>query len=150
MANNLVRFDPFRDLARFDAFRGFDDLFRNFPNLGLTADTPEEARIRVDVSENDNAYSVRAELPGLKKEDVKVTIEGNRVSIRAERRTESEQKEGDTVLRRECYYGAQSRSFALANEIDEAAASASYEDGVLNLHLPKKNQGSGATTLAIK
>ena len=150
IANNLTRFDPFRDVARFDAFRGFDDFFPNFPSLGLSSEIGDEGRIRVDVSENDSAYAVRAELPGMKKEDVKVTIDGNRVSIRAERRQESEEKEGDTVLRRECYYGAQARSFALANEIDEASATASYEDGILTLHLPKKSKGAGATTLAIK
>ncbi|HLR78315.1 MAG TPA: Hsp20/alpha crystallin family protein [Burkholderiaceae bacterium] len=150
MANDLTRFDPFRDLARFDAFRGFDDFFRNFPGLALSAESQDEGRIRLDVSENDNAYTVRAEMPGIKKDDVKVNIDGNRVSIRAESRSGSEQKEGDTVLRRECYYGAQSRSFALANDIDEGAATAKYEDGILFLHLPKKNKGTGPTTLTVE
>lgn len=150
MAHNLTRFDPFGELARFDAFRGFDDLLKNFSNLSTTADGAGEARIRLDVSETDDAYAVRAEIPGVKKDDVKITIDGNRVVIRAESRSETEQKEGETVLRRERFYGVQSRSFALSNEIDDSAATAKYEDGILVLHLPKKASGSGVKTLAIE
>lgn len=149
MANNLTRFDPFGELARFDAFRGFEDLLKNFSGSSLSGDVQGEARIRLDVSETDNAYAVRAEMPGVKKDDVKITIDGNKVSIRAESRSEREQKEGETVLRRERFYGVQSRSFALANEIDDASATAKYEDGILILHLPKKTAGSGVKTLSI-
>lgn len=150
MAHNLTRFDPFGELARFDTFRGFEDLLRNFTNIAPAADGSGEARIRLDVSETDDAYAVRAEVPGIKKDDVKVTIDGNKVAIRAESQSESEEKDGETVLRRERFYGVQSRSFVLANEIDESAATAKYEDGILILHLPKKAVGSGARTLAIE
>lgn len=150
MANNLTRFDPFGELTRFDTFRGFEDLFKNFTGLTVPTDNTSEARIRLDVSETDDAYAVRAEMPGVKKDDVKITIDGNKVAIRAESRSETEEKEGETVLRRERFYGVQSRSFVLANEIDDASATAKYEDGILTLHLPKKASGSGAKTLSIE
>lgn len=150
MANNLTRFDPFGELSRFDTFRGFEDLFKNLSNFNVSSDVAGEARIRLDVSETDDAYAVRAEMPGVKKEDVKITIDGNKVAIRAESRSESEQKEGETVLRRERFHGVQTRSFALANEIEDSAATAKYEDGILILHLPKKATGSGIRTLAVE
>ncbi len=150
MSRQLTRFDPFGELARFDAFRGFDDLLRNFSSLSSASDAVTEARIRLDVSETEDAYAVSAELPGINKEDVKVTIDGNKVTIRAESRSEKETREGETVLRRERYYGAQSRSFALAQDIDEANAKASYADGVLNLHLPKKSAENGVKTLTVE
>src|SRR5690625_1057123 len=100
MANNLTRFDPFSELTRFDAFRGFEDLLKNVSGLNVPAGTTPEARIRLDVSETEDAYSVRAEMPGVKKDDVKITIDGNKVAIRAENRSENEEKEGETVLRR--------------------------------------------------
>lgn len=150
MANNLTRFDPFGDLTRFDAFRGFEDLFKNLSSLNSPTSGATEARIRLDVSETEDAYSVHAEMPGVKKEDVKITIDGNKVTIRAENRSESEEKQGETVLRRERFYGVQSRSFALANDIEDSAATAKYEDGILTLHLPKKASGSGVRTLSIE
>lgn len=149
MANNLTRFDPFGELARFDTFRGFEDLLKNFS--GFNAPTgSSEARIRLDVTETDDAYAVRAEMPGVKKDDVKITIDGNKVAIRAESRSEAEQKEGETVLRSERFYGVQSRSFVLAHDIEDASATAKYEDGILTLHLPKKTSGAGVKTLAIE
>lgn len=150
MVNNLTRFDPFGELTRFDAFRGFEDLFKNFSGSNLPASGTSEARIRLDVSETDDAYAVRAEMPGVKKDDVKITIDGNKVAIRAESRSENEEKEGETVLRRERYYGVQSRSFVLAHEIEDSSATAKYEDGILTLHLPKKASGSGVKTLSIE
>ena len=94
--------------------------------------------IRLDVSEKENAYVVHAEIPGVKKEDIKIEIDGNEVSISAETKNEKDLKDGDRVLRSERYYGKVSRSFTLANDVDEAAASAKYENGVLELALPKK------------
>jgi HSP20 family protein len=85
---------------------------------------------------------VHAEIPGVKKEDIHVTIDGSQVSISAETRQEKEIKEGEKVLRSERYYGKVSRSFSLASEIDEAAAQAKYSDGVLELSLPKKTAAS--------
>lgn len=116
----------------------FDNLVRNIfrPVAATTRDVV--APIRVDVSEKENAYIVHADMPGLKKEDIKIEIDGNEVSISAETKNEKDLKDGDRVLRSERYYGKVSRSFSLAQEVDEAAASAKYENGVLELALPKK------------
>ena len=148
MANNLMRFNPFGELSRFDAFRDFDDMFKNFR---LSGPLGEQAapRINLDVSESEQAYSVKAEVPGARKEDVKVTLDGNTVSIRVETRKESEQKDGETVLHSERYYGVQSRSFVLAQDIDDTQASARYQDGILELTLPKKSGEKGAKVLEI-
>jgi len=105
--------------------------------------------IRMDVSETPEAYMVKADIPGMKKEDIKVSIEGNQVSISAESRSEKEEKEGETVVRSERSYGRQSRSFTLGSEIDDAKANARYENGVLELTLPKRGSGSGAKQLPI-
>jgi HSP20 family protein len=143
MAGNLMRFDPFRELARMDPFRNMDDLFRDFSSM-----TPAlrrmmaEPRIPIDVSETDQAYVVKADIPGVKKEDIKISIEGNEVSIRVATKEEKEEKEGGNTVFSERYYGEQYRSLTLPQAVDDAAAEAKYEDGVLRLTLPKKAGGS--------
>jgi HSP20 family protein len=128
---NLTRYDPFDT-----GLEPFDDLFRGFFRpVRMDKELPQ---FKMDVKEDDKAYTVHADLPGVKKEDIHVSIEGNTVAITAETRSESEQKEGEKVLKRERSYGKVFRSFALASEIDEAASSARYNDGVLELVLPKK------------
>ncbi len=123
-------------LRRYDPL---DDLFRGFfvrPVVGAPGqETPE---VRVDVQESEKSYLVHAELPGMKKEDIHIDIDGAVVTITAERKQEKEVKEGERVLRTERYFGKVSRSFQLALEIDESQASAKYNDGVLELTLPKK------------
>ena len=132
---NITRYDPF-DLG----FEPFDNLFRGFLRpVRLEQDVPQ---IKMDVKEEENAYRVHAEIPGVKKEDIQVSVEGNSVSISAEVKKESEEKQGEKLLKRERYYGKVARSFALANEIDDTNASAKYTDGVLELVLPKKKGGS--------
>lgn len=96
------------------------------------------AQIRVDVKEAPDAYQLAAEIPGVSKEDIHVHIEGNVVSLRAEVKQQDTQTEGGKVLRSERYYGALSRSFQLPVDIDNTSARARYENGVLNLTLPKK------------
>ena len=117
----------------------FDDLFRGFfvrpVDFGSPVDVPS---IKIDVKEQGDAYKVHAELPGIRKEDIHVNIDGSVVSISAERKQEKEVKEGERVLRTERYFGKVSRSFQLAQEIDEAQVTAKYTDGVLELTLPKK------------
>lgn len=131
--NSLIRFDPFEDRLE-DVFRG---MLRPFYASNVPA--PETtAAIRMDVTENENAYTVKAEMPGIKREDINVSIEGNQVSISAESKREKEVRNGDRVLRTERYYGKVYRSFALAQDVDEQNASAKYVDGVLELTLPKK------------
>jgi len=101
------------------------------------------------VKENENAYTVHADIPGVKKEDIHVTVEGNMVSISAEKKTEKEEKEGDKVMRSERFVGKASRSFSLGSDVDESKAQAKYSDGVLELTLPKK-AGSGSKKVAIQ
>jgi HSP20 family protein len=131
--SNLSRFDPFSIEPVSEMFQG---LFR--PLRGISNEDAPLAQMKIDVTENDTAYRVKAELPGVDKKDIDVKIDGNVVSINAKVERDREQKEGERVIRRERYAGAVSRSFSLASDIDEASASAQYQDGVLSLTLPKK------------
>jgi len=106
-------------------------------------------QIRMDVKEDATSYAVHADIPGVNKEDIHVSIDGNTVSISAEVKKSFEQKEGETVLRRERSFGRVSRRFSLENEIDEASANARYQDGVLELVLPKK-VAAAAKRLAVQ
>lgn len=150
MASNLTRFNPFADLAEFEAFRNFDDFFNRFPVRSTLSARAEQPRLNIDVSETADAYTVKAEVPGVAKEDVKVSIEDNIVSIQVEKKSEDVEKEGETVLRRERYHGVQTRRFSLANDIDSAAATARCTNGVLELTLPKKADGQGARLLDVQ
>lgn len=140
MASFLTRFDPFTDLATYAPLRDIDELWRDLRRRGQGDGDP--ASMRLDVAETDKAYTVRADLPGVKKEDIKVDVDGNRVAISAELRKESEHKDGK-IVRSERYVGQQYRSFTLEHAIDDAAAVAKCEDGVLQLTLPKKAPSSG-------
>lgn len=93
---------------------------------------------RIDVVENERGYQVEADLPGVTKNDVKVSVDGQRVTIEAEVRRETERKEGETVMHAERVVRKYSRSFELPNEVDDAQAIAKLENGVLTLTLPKK------------
>jgi HSP20 family protein len=154
MARSLIRSDPFNELVRLDPFRfdpmrSIDDMMREFSLMPGLRGVEAEPRIRMDVEETDKDYVVTADIPGMKKEDIKVAIEGNTVSIQAQTASEQEQKEGSNIVRRERYLGQQYRSFTLPQEIDDKSAQAAYENGVLKLSLPKKS-GSVSKTLAIK
>jgi HSP20 family protein len=139
---NITRYDPFEM-----SVDPFDDLFRGFFRpVQIDKDMPQ---IRMDVKEDEKTYAVHAEIPGVNKEDIHVTINGNMVSINAEVKKSTEQKEGERVLRRERYNGRVSRSFTLEHEVDESAANARYQDGVLELVLPKK-VATAAKRLAIQ
>lgn len=142
MANNLIRFTPFNDIANFEPLRGFEELLRDFRLTPSLRELEVRPSMKMDVTETDQAYTIKAEIPGMKKEDIKIDIDGNQVSITAETKQESEQKDGETVVRSERYFGRQFRSFTLAHEIDEANAVAKYQDGVLDLTLPKKARTS--------
>lgn len=134
--SRLIPFDPFAD-------SGFDDIFRGFFKPVRVANVPGVATIKMDVTENDKAYVVQAEIPGARKEDVQVTIDGNEVTLGAEVKRESETKDGEQVLRSERYYGSVYRSFTLPVEVDEAASNARFENGVLELELVKKAPAQG-------
>lgn len=130
--NKLTRFDP------------LDDLFRGFFIRPFDMNTPTSMpSIKMDVSEQPKAFVVHAELPGVKKEDIHVQVEGNQVSITAEVKQEKEVKEDERVLRSERFFGQVSRSFQLAQDVDDSQSSAKFTDGVLELMLPKKATGAG-------
>ncbi len=132
-------------LERLDDF--MPEFFRRFarPFAGIESATGD---IRIDVTEADKDYSVRAELPGVKKEDIRISVDGNFVSISAEVRKEEEKKSGRALVR-ESYYGNVSRGFSLAHEIDSKGVVAKMEDGVLKLTLPKR-EGSGARSITVQ
>ena len=129
---NMTRFNPLED--------AFENMFRGVPVWLPNPETraPAPTQFRMDVTENDKEYQVLAELPGVKKEDISITINGNDVAVSAEVKHEKDVKNDETVLRAERYYGKIQRAFALGQEVDEATAQAKYNDGVLELTLPKK------------
>ncbi|HUL56391.1 MAG TPA: Hsp20/alpha crystallin family protein [Usitatibacter sp.] len=133
---NITRFDPFKELARFEPLTSAWPLLRRWTEAA-------EPTIKLDVSEDEKAYFVKAEMPGVKKEDIDVQIEGDLVSLSAEVKREKEEKKGETVVHSERYYGRQYRRFTLGQNIDRAKAEAKFENGVLNLTLPKAGAGSG-------
>ena len=110
---------------------------------------PSPSQMKVDVKETNSGYTVQAEVPGVPKEDIHVSVEGNVVSLRAEVRQLDQQVEGEKVLRSERYFGQVARSFQLPADIDAARAKAKYDNGVLTLTLPKK-QGGNAQRVAIE
>jgi HSP20 family protein len=117
----------------------FDSALRRFFAPSTFESNAPELKMRVDVSEKDNAYEVKADIPGVKKEDINVRIDGNVVQIDAEVNREKESKDKDgKILRSERYWGNISRTFSLAQDVDDSKVVAKYTDGVLTLELPKK------------
>ena len=132
----LVRWDPFRELESMS-----DRLNRVFSRPTLSTSGREALTVAdwmptVDISETDSEYLIKAELPEVKKEDVKVTVENGVLTLQGERRQEKEEK-GKKYHRVERSYGSFVRSFTLPESVDESAVKAEYKDGMLNLHLPK-------------
>jgi len=128
---SITRYDPVGDL--------FDDLFKGFfvRPVGYETDAPAR-RMKLDLTERNGEFRVLAELPGVKKENIQISIDGDTVSISAESQAARDVKEGERVLHGERRYGKMSRAFRLGQEVDESRASAKYSDGVLELTLPKK------------
>ena len=121
----------------------FDQLFEGFfrPMRVLEENNAGRDLIpAVDVSENDDHFTVRAEVPGVKKEDVDITYENGVLTLSAETRSESEEKEGERVIRQERRYGKYMRSLRLGADIDESNIKATYKDGVLEIALPKAEE----------
>ena len=136
----LTRFEPIDQL--------FPEMLRRFGwPTRLADDNPAE--IRIDVTEKDKDYEVRAQIPGAKKEDIRVSVDGNFVSIAAEVKKDREEKSAGRVVLKETYHGSVSRGFSLAHEIDAKGVVAKLEDGVLKLTLPKR-EGTGSRTIAIQ
>ena len=128
---NLTRLDPLNELV--------DDLFKGFFVRPVSFEGRGEApRMKVDVAEKNGAYAITAELPGVKKEDIQVTIDGTQVTLSAETKREREVQQDERILHTERSFGKVTRSFSLPQELDEAKAEAKFRDGVLELTLPKK------------
>jgi len=139
---NITRFNPLED--------AFENLFRGVPVWLPSPETraPAPTQFRMDVTENDKEYQVLAELPGVRKEEISITINGNEVAVSAEVKYEKDVNNAEMVLRAERYYGKIQRAFTLGHEVDEATAQAKYNDGVLELTLPKKTPAA-AKRLAV-
>jgi HSP20 family protein len=140
--SNLIRFNPMSELTRFDPVADFDSLFDRFALASLRPAWRDleavEPQIRMDVTEADAEYVVKAEIPGAKKDDIHVSIDGNMVTISAEVKFEKDYDDGSRMLRSERCHGKTMRSFWLDREVIEDKAEAKYSDGVLELRLPKK------------
>ena len=131
------------NIARFNVLdNALDDLMRGFFVRPLNLERNAAVQLRVDVTEDEKGYNVRAEIPGVRKEDINVAVDGNEVEISAEVKNEKEVKEGERVLRAERYFGKVYRAFSLEQDVDETATQAKYADGVLELRLPKKAPAS--------
>ena len=130
--NELRTIDPL-------AFDPADDVFRSLMRP-WRFDIPEAApRIKIDLTEQDGSYALKADIPGVKKEDIDVRIDGNMITISAEVKSDKEEKgNGGRVLRHERQEGYASRSFTLACPVEESKVEAHYKDGILALKLPKK------------
>lgn len=145
--SNLTRYEP-TPFGMFEPLRALEGMLRD---TGLDPFWPPAALtpgIRMDVQETEQAYEVHADMPGVKKEDIKVAVDGRQVSLSAQAE-ESGEREQDGLLWSERHAGQWQRSFTLPQEVDESQAQARYEDGVLHLTLPKK-PGAGGTRLAIQ
>jgi HSP20 family protein len=132
--SNLTRYNPFEDFFK-DFGKGFWVKPYAFP-----AETAVE--MKIDVKEDEKGFTVKADIPGVKKEDIQVDIEDDYVSLRAEAKQEKEEKKDEKVVYSERSYGMVSRAFTLPAGVDAKAARAEYKDGVLTLTLPKKGNGS--------
>ena len=135
---NITRYNPFEDF--------FNDFGKGFFVRPIAFPGETELSMKIDVSEDDKSFTVKADIPGVKKEDIQVDIDGGQVSLRAEARkqtdSEKQTKKDEKVVYSERSYGMVSRSFTLPVDVDAKDAKAEYKDGVLSLSLPKKSNGS--------
>lgn len=138
MDNDSMRLDPLGDIARFESCRNLEELFGNFSMAPGGHSLEMVPRIRVDISETDHVYLVKADIPGVGKESIKISIDGRQISISVETKKEQQDSKDKKPVRTERYRGEQYRSFTFAQDIDDTKAEARYQDGVLELSLPKK------------
>jgi HSP20 family protein len=127
---NITRYDP------------FEDFFKGFWMKPVSLPAQTELEMKIDVKEDDKSFTVKADIPGVKKEDIQVDIDDDRISLRAEVKQEKEERKDEKLVYSERTYGMVSRSFTLPGDVDAKGAKAEYRDGVLNLTLPKKSNGS--------
>ncbi|MEN7531408.1 Hsp20/alpha crystallin family protein [Cupriavidus sp. 2SB] len=127
---SLRHYDPLSIEPISDMMQGMLRAFRGTADVGTV--------FKVDVTESDGSYTVTAELPGVKPEDIDIDVDRGTVMIAAKVDRTTEQRDGERVIRHERYSGAMRRAFTLDADIDEAKVDATYADGVLRLALPKK------------
>jgi HSP20 family protein len=140
----ITRIDPRNELLR----DPFPDLFRRFVRMADWPPSRGTEEMKLDVAENEKEYIVKAEIPGAKKEDIHVSVEGNYVSISAEvkdEKRESRGKEGERMLLQELRYGSMTRGFTLPQDVDAKLTSAKFDNGVLAVTLPKVAPAAGTT-----
>jgi len=135
---------PMNEMRLLDPFSmdPLEDTFRSMLRPWRLEQMDSPPRIRLDVAERNGTYAVRAEIPGCRKEDIDVRIEGNLVTISAEMKKVWDDSKDGRLLRSERQYGYATRSFTLSSAVDESKADAKYENGVLELTLPKKSASS--------
>ena len=139
--SNLTHWNPFRSLPRFPS-TDVENYFRGFGSPAIWASFETNAPdIRLDINEDDETFHIKAEIPGVDKKDLDVSVEGNQVSISAEVKRESKKKDGEKKVCSERYYGQVYRAFSLPADVDGSKAEARYENGVLTVTLPKKSNG---------
>lgn len=133
-----TRWNPLRQITRFDPLTEFDDLFRGLALRPMSREMEKAMEMRLDVIEDDKTYRVNVEMPGVKKNDIDVSVEGNQITISAEiKREKIEEKQKEIYTER--YAGKAYRSFSLPFEVDSTKSEAKYDGGVLTLTLPKKS-----------
>jgi HSP20 family protein len=130
---------PKRELGRSIFDDDFGNIFEGFfrPMTSNLAEFEKELRPATDIVERENEYLVTTDLPGIKKEDIQVTLDNGILTISAETKEEKEEKEGENVIRKERRYGKYTRNLSLNHQVDENKVKATYHDGVLELVLPK-------------
>jgi HSP20 family protein len=138
---NITRYNPLEDLL--------SDFGRGFWVKPFASPAGTELKMKIDVKEDDKTFTVKAEIPGVKKEDIQIDVDDNQVSLRAEVKHEKEEKKGEKVVYSERSYGMVSRSFTLPSDVEAEGAKAEYKDGVLNLTLQKKS-GSAAKRISVQ
>ena len=146
---DIARWDPFRKMKRWDPFRELEEMSDRLSHLihrgaatrigGEEALTSIDWAPDVDIIESDKEYLIKAELPEVKREEVKVSVEKGVITIQGERKQEKEEK-GKKFHRIERSYGAFERSFTLPDDADEGKVSAEFKDGILSAHLAKSEK----------
>jgi len=143
---NLSIYDPFGTRLN----KVFNSLFWNHPALAGEQDDIKGLQLKLDVSEDEKSYSVRADLPGVKKEDIRVSVDGNQITISAEVKSSREETKDKNLIYSERYEGKVYRSFTLDGSVDESKSQAKYADGVLELTLPKKTDNGTSKQLSVQ
>ena len=136
MALPTPYWNPLRSVSRFDPLTDVEDLFRSLGGRSMTSNEQRALDMRLDVNEDEKAYRVSVDMPGVKKEDIDVSVEGNQVTISAEVKRE-ESRENEREVHKERFSGKAFRSFTLPGNVKVDECKATYDGGVLSLTLPK-------------